>query len=239
MNDLDFPKTNFNSEEKKLLLEKIEQLQDLLEDKNNTINNLVNELVQCNDKIIKLEEKNKEYEEINIKLEQKIKELENVFEVKNKSFNDLLNKIVELDGKNNELLKKNSKNNFENEEISKLKMKLDLKEEAIIESYKKLFEKEKIIERLNLKLLNYPFELLPEEKIISINFISFDESINYSMICKNTDNFSLIENKLYEKLPEYKNLEIYFMIKGKEINKYKNLDENGIHNNDIITMYIK
>ena len=118
-------------------------------------------------------------------------------------------------------------------------MKLEVKEETITELYKKLFEKEQLIEQINLKLLNYPFELLPEEKILSIILISFDESINYSMICKNTDNFSIIENKLYEKFPEYKYLEIYFMLEGKEINKPKNLDENGIHNNDIITMYIK
>jgi hypothetical protein len=43
----------------------------LLEDKNNTINNLVNELVQCNDKNRILEEKNKAYEENIIKLEKK------------------------------------------------------------------------------------------------------------------------------------------------------------------------
>ena len=53
------------------------------------------------------------------------------------------------------------------------------------------------------------------------------------MIYKNTDNFSIIENKLYEKFPEYKNFEIYFMLKGKVINKTKNLDENMIYNNDI------
>ena len=57
------------------------------------------------------------------------------------------------------------------------------------------------------------------------------------MICKNTDNFSIIENKLYEKFPEYKNFEIYFMLKGKVINKTKNLDENMIYNNDIIYIF--
>ena len=57
------------------------------------------------------------------------------------------------------------------------------------------------------------------------------------MIYKNTDNFSIIENKLYEKFPEYKNFEIYFMLKGKVINKTKNLDENMIYNNDIIYIF--
>lgn len=40
-------------------------------------------------------------------------------------------------------------------------------------------------------------------------------------------------------MPEYKNLDNYFMLKGNKINKSKNLDENGIHNNDIITIYFK
>jgi len=172
-------------------------------------------------------------------LEKKIRELEDLFEGKNDSINELLNKIVELDEKNKELLNNKSKGKIENKEINELQMKLDLKEESLIESYKKLFEKEKIIEQLNLKLLNCPFELLPNERILSIILISIDESINYSLICKNTDNFSFIENKLYELIPEYKNSDIYFMLKGKKIDKSKNLDENRIHNNDIITIYIK
>lgn len=194
------PKLSKNNEENKKLLEKIEQLNDLLEDKNNTITNLVSELVQCNEKNRILEEKNKTYEEININLEKKVKELENLYEGKKNDINDLLKIIFELEDKNKKLLANNSFNTkIENEELTQLIMKLNLKEETIIESYKKLAEKEKIIEGLNLKLLNYPFKLQHKEKILSIILISFDESINYSMICKNTDNFSIIENKLYKK----------------------------------------
>ena len=47
--------------------------------------------------------------------------------------------------------------------------------------------------------LRYPFELLDGEKMISITFISFDELIQYSIICKNTHVFREIKNMFYDK----------------------------------------
>ena len=47
-----------------------------------------------------------------------------------------------------------------------------------------LIEKDKEIKELKLKLSRYPFELLEDEKLMSIILTSADEKINYSMICK-------------------------------------------------------
>ena len=52
-----------------------------------------------------------------------------------------------------------------------------------------------------------PFEIMKGEKIISIIFISIDQKILYSIICKNTDKFTRLENILYDKYPEYKESE--------------------------------
>ncbi len=82
--------------------------------------------------------------------------------------------------------------------------------------------------------LNIPLQIKSEEKIMSIIFISIDEDIHYSIICKNTDIFSNIEKKFYDKYPEYKNTQSEFFVNGNKVDRFKNLDDNKIKNSDII-----
>ena len=70
-------------------------------------------------------------------------------------------------------------------------------------------------------------------------FISSDQNIISSFICKNTDIFKFIENRFYEKYSEYKDLDNNFISNGRKIDKNKSLDENKIKNNDIITIFNK
>ena len=91
---------------------------------------------------------------------------------------------------------------------------------------------------LNELKYNIPLLLKKEEKLISVIFNSFDENIHYSIICKNTDQFSKIESLLYDKYPEYKDLKNSFIINGKEIKKSKSLEDNKIKNSDIITLML-
>jgi len=79
-------------------------------------------------------------------------------------------------------------------------------------------------------------ELNEDEKILNINFITGDQNIYYSIICKNTDKMNKIIKRFYLKYPEYKNFSNKFIFKGKEINIKKTLEENNINNNDIITI---
>ena len=86
--------------------------------------------------------------------------------------------------------------------------------------------------------LNIPLQIKSEEKMMSIIFISIDEDIHYSIICKNTDIFSNIEKKFYDKYPEYKNTQNEFIINGNKVDRLKNIDDNKIKNSDIITFKI-
>ena len=70
--------------------------------------------------------------------------------------------------------------------------------------------------------------------MMSVIFISFDENIHYSLICKNDDIFSDIEQKFYDQYPEYKNTENDFIIKGKKVDRSKTFNDNRIKNSDII-----
>ena len=83
--------------------------------------------------------------------------------------------------------------------------------------------------------LNIPLQIKSEEKMMSIIFISIDEDIHYSIICKNTDIFSNIEKIFYDKYPEYKNTQSEFFINGNKVDRFKNIDDNKIKNSDIIT----
>ena len=99
--------------------------------------------------------------------------------------------------------------------------------------------KEKEINELKNKLSRYPIDLSEREKLLSITIMTKDESIRENIICKNTDKFINIENKLYQIYPECFKIYNSFSINGKTINKMKNLDENKISNSDIIILNIE
>ena len=145
-----------------------------------------------------------------IELEESLKE-KNINNLKIEN-NELLKKIKEI---NEKLKSQNLKNSELTEHIN---------------------EKDKIIKEYELKISNFPFEISSGEKIISIIFISFDESIVFPIVCKNTDIFSFVKNKFYEEYSEYKNIKNYFILNGKRIDEDRSLDENKIKNNDIITI---
>jgi len=104
--------------------------------------------------------------------------------------------------------------------------------------YKSIFEKDQEIKELKKKLSRFPFELNEGEELMVVNFKSVDQKLNYSMICKNTDIFNKIENKLYEDNEEYYDTPNYFTVNGTKIHKNKSLEWNKIKNNDIIMLNI-
>ena len=111
----------------------------------------------------------------------------------------------------------------------------DLKKSLMINT---LLDKDKQIKELKLKLSRFPFELNEGEKLITVVFKSSDQNIpHFSIICKNTDIFNVIEKKLYEEYKDYYDSENYFMAKGLRVQKYKSLDENHIHDHDVIILY--
>ena len=178
----------------------------------------------------------------------KIEELENLLNKEKNKNKELNSKINELEISLNEKIKEN--NNL-NKRIIQLEELLKIKEKEIgklnefnnnfisadQKEWFKIINKNKIlIEELKSKLARYPFELLPGEKMMSVIFNSTKQDINYSVICKNTDLFVNIELKLYKEYPQYKENENFFTVGGNKINKYINLEQNKIKDNDIILL---
>ena len=128
----------------------------------------------------------------------------------------------------NELLNNEFKNFYDSQNIKKDK---DNTNKNII--IKELYNE---IGNLKEKLSIYPFELSKGEKLFSIIFTSSDQNMYHSIICKNTQKFFELEQKLYNDYPEYSGANNCFMINGNRINKFISLDENKIRNNDIIIL---
>ena len=58
--------------------------------------------------------------------------------------------------------------------------------------------------------------------------MSTDQNINCLMIGKKSDNFKVLEEKLYQDYPEIENKNLVFMVNGCVINRDETLENNGI-----------
>jgi uncharacterized UPF0160 family protein len=65
-------------------------------------------------------------------------------------------------------------------------------------------------------------------QLMSINFSSIDQKVNYSIPCLSTDLFVSVEEKLYQEFPEYKETNNYFLYQGKQILRFKTIAQNNI-----------
>ena len=127
-----------------------------------------------------------------------------------------------------------------NEEITSLKQ---YKEQIKLLKYQ--------INKKNIEIQNYQLNnnykddigitsIKPGERVIAISFVSMgNQDIgHYAVVCKNTDLFIRLEEKLYDEYPDFKNYETYFEVKTKRIKRFKTLDENKIKNGDVINIFI-
>ena len=212
---------------------------------NNIIEAKENDNIKDGDKILDTEIENLKNEINTLKI--KNNSLKNENKALNIKNDNLKNEIKDLNIKNENLKNEKQllKEEFKilNQERSNLKIKVDnldlIRYEEIKkldEKYKKLSdEKMKIIDDLISKMScsivvpdinNNP--LSSGEKLIAINFVSLDQHINHSIICKNKTKFHEIESELYVKYPEYAESDNYFMFNGLKINRWKTLEEIGI-----------
>ena len=131
--------------------------------------------------------------------------------------------------------------------INKLNLeigKLKLLEDEIKFLEKNLIEKNIEIQKYKTGKYIRPDDSIlsihPGEKIIGVNFVGMgNQDIgHYNIVCKNTDLFVKLEEKLYNDYPQFKDYETYFEVKTKRIKRFKTLDENNIKNNDIVNVFM-
>ena len=130
----------------------------------------------------------------------------------------LINEIKKFDDENKNNISKKVSNN---------------REDLLISLMEKIDIKDRELERLKKAL---PFDLKDGEEILPVIFISGDQKVHYSVICKNSEKFNLIENRLYDAYPQYKENENIFTVNGAKVIKSNTLKENKIKYSDIIMM---
>ena len=182
-----------------------------LQDLNKQYGNLENEL--------NLEKSRKD------KLIQEVISLKNIINVKNNEINNKDDIIYDLKKKIKDM-QNALENSYENKKVMELMEKLVKKEENL----------KKMENEIKEMKSRYPFELNNNEVLMTVNIMCLSPKITLSIICKNTHKFIYLENVLYEKYPELTESENYFIFGGIKINKFKTLEENGIKDNDIISL---
>ena len=80
--------------------------------------------------------------------------------------------------------------------------------------------------------------LINKNEMMCINFISIDSTLHYSIPCVNSDIFAEIEEKLYKQFPQYRETNNCFLYKGKNVLRFKTIEENKIESGMPITLYI-
>ena len=153
--------------------------------------------------------------------------------------NTFLDYIPDYKGtKEYELSREKRKNDFLTNELINHKIENNiLNKEANLYS-SALIKQEREIKILNNRIRDMEEQMDKEDDIIVINFRSTDNRVNEAIGCKRTDLFVRAEELLYEKYPKYRNFNYTFTANGRPVKRFKTLDENNIHNNDMILLNI-
>ena len=145
----------------------------------------------------------------------------------------------QIDGLKKEInILKNEKNILKNENINlnnennTLQNELNIKiENSQINNSGGEIKNLKISNNINLEDIN-------SDELISIQLGIKEQKLETSFFCKKKDIFIKIEEKFYDKYPEYKEYNINFKVNGRSIKRFKTIEENNIKNLDVIFLEI-
>ena len=170
---------------------------------------------------------------------EKEKEGKNVNEIEGMDFKIIKEDKIENIKEEHKKVVKERKNEKKNEK--KEKEEKSPINNKVMQLYVQLNEKIKEVEHLKNQLIGcIKYDNLDiDEKLIAVNFISGDQRINFPIICKSSTKFIDVEQKLYQKYPEYaKNdgKDNLFLSNGKQLEKFKTMEQKGLQAYNIIVI---
>ena len=157
---------------------------------------------------------------------------------------------------NNMMINNNMSDNLKEREIERLRSEL-ANAKRIIEQQKKTInylqnelnkyqynnslqniikQKELEIDNLKLQLKKQEKKLFDFDDIQIVNFISTDSKVHFIIKCVKNDTFAEIEEKLYREYPEYRETNNMFLANGKQILRFKTIEQNNIGNGMPVTL---
>ena len=154
--------------------------------------------------------------------------------------NDEINKLK------NELTKANKVIEQQKLTINELQNKLNNYNNTINNLNKDINNYRNIISKKDIELNNYKSQLnnnIPNNNvnfndIMSVNFISSDQTVHFSIPCLKTNTFAEIEEKLYKQYPQYRETNNTFLTNGMQVLRFKTIDENKIGNGLPVTLIV-
>ena len=135
-----------------------------------------------------------------------------------------LNKIIWKQQKNQNKTSNNKEIKILQDENKNLRAQLNSKENEIIKM------------KLQIKKNTKEKELIDINDIMVINFISTDSSIHCEIKCLPTYTFAKVEEELYQFYDDLRNTNNIFTVNAKPILRFKSINENNIHNEDIVQL---
>ena len=80
----------------------------------------------------------------------------------------------------------------------------------------------------NINLNNSNKKMIDPDNLKCINFISNDQKIYYAIPCSGDSIFAEVEEQLYKEFPEYRETNNTFLVNGKQILRFKTINDNKI-----------
>ena len=74
--------------------------------------------------------------------------------------------------------------------------------------------------------------------IVSVNFISMDKNVHFSVGCIKNTIFAEVEEKLYKQFPQYRETNNTFIANGRTVLRFKTIGENNIGNGLPVTLVV-
>ena len=221
---LEYGKNNVNTEKANLII--INKEKNVNNNKSNNINGNYSLKDELNKKIDDLIKENSELKKMidlkekeNINLKKENNEYKSKLIQYTNQINNLNNKIKDLSIINSELEKNK---NYQNQS--------NLSNNSILN----------FIHDIEIYKNKLGFNLNEDDNLMIVTIITDDQKIKgHHFICKNTLQFTVLENMFYNEYPQYRenSNSHYFVVNGQTVNKFKTLDENKIKNSDIISLF--
>ena len=207
-------------------------IKNIIDNKDNEMMEKINEL----EKLLNKEKmENQNLLEQNKKLDIKLKESEELINTLLQENSNLNKKIYELEELSKKTVINNSinKNNLEYDKLMKDYNNLKNDYNKLMNDYKIIWNEKKKLKRENDEKNNNKIV----NKDINVKFISIDQQINFDITCSGDSTFAEIEELLYREYPDYRETNNIFLANGKEILRFKSINENNIGEGIQIILY--
>ena len=151
------------------------------------------------------------------------------------------NEIMEL---KNQLIKANIIIEQQKSTINELQNKLNSYNTNINNYQNVINQKDLELNNLRIQLNNMKNNIQSNKVTIdlndmmTVNFISMDQTVHFAIPCLKTNTFAEIEEKLYKQYPQYRATNNSFLAHGSQVLRFKTIAENKIGNGLPVTLVV-